>query len=248
MLLEPIALDSVSVAEDGGRRVAVMDLLEVKPAAPAIRVERAVNKLADIVHADELKPINAVEITVSTRWPSVSLAFARQLVDEVNRFNLKTRKSQAAAERQFVEARAAEAERALRDAENHLQVFLQENRIINPSSESAFQRDRMQRDVSRLTQVFTSLVQGLEDARIREVRDTPVITVIAEPELAALPQSRGTIARSVLGAFAGAFVGLLLALFGQSWIRLRRQTNTESREFVQLVHEVTPPFIHGRKS
>src|SRR2546426_756151 len=107
-----------------GRRVAVMDLLAVKTSKPEERIDRTVIALGEVVKARELKTLNAVEVTVTTRWPSVSLAIANRLVSGVQRFNVETRKSQAGAERQFVEARAEEAQRALREAEDRLQVFL----------------------------------------------------------------------------------------------------------------------------
>src|SRR5438445_8264651 len=146
-LLEPIALDTVVVLEEGGRRVALMDLLEVEAPTPERRADRAVRALGEIVKSREVRALGAVEVTVTTRWPSVSLALAERLVRGVNQFNVETRKSQAAAERQFVEAQAGEAERALREAEDRLQGFLQQNRVIS-SPELGFERDRLQRQVA----------------------------------------------------------------------------------------------------
>ena len=126
--LEPIALDTVEVAEEEGRHVALMDLLEIREAlTPERRADRADRALRRIVTASEVKTLGAVKVSVTSRWPSVSVALAEQLVRGVKRFNLETRKSQAA-ERQFVEVQAAEGERALRGAEDRLQVFLQRNR------------------------------------------------------------------------------------------------------------------------
>jgi len=242
-LLEPIALDTVVIVEEQGRRAAVIDLLDIKPAAPRTRVDRAVRKLARMVTANEVRAINAVSVRVATRWPSVSLALVDRLVYGVNQFNLQTRKSQATAERQFVEARGAEAEHALRDAEDRLQTFLQRNRIIGSNSEQALDRDRLEREVARRTQLYTSLLESLEEARIREVRDTPVITVLEEPRAAIVPEGRGTLSKGILGALAGSAVGLIIALLGQGFSRARREVNGESREFFRLVEEATPRFL-----
>ena len=122
-LLEPIALDTVTVTELGGRRVALTDLLGVDPEIPARRLDRTVHKLESIVSAREDKGIGAVRLSVATPWASVSLWIAEQLVSGADKFNLKTRKSQAGEERRFVEERATEAERALRLAEDRLQSF-----------------------------------------------------------------------------------------------------------------------------
>ena len=203
-VLDPIALDTVVVAEDGMRRVALaMDLLKVKVGPPAARIASASGRLAKMVDSREVKALNAVEVTVTTPWPSVSLALAERLVDGVNHFNLQTRKSQAAAERQFVDARVAEAERALRDAEDRLQTFLQRNRgSTEGSPELQFSHDRLQRDVLLRQQVYTSLLQSLEEARIREIRDTPVITVLDAPRLPLLAQGRKTVIKAIAGGLS----------------------------------------------
>jgi uncharacterized protein involved in exopolysaccharide biosynthesis len=164
------------------------------------------------------------------------------LVSGVNRFNLETRKTQAVAERQFVEAQAAEHERLLRDAEERLQLFEQQNRVAN-SPELATQRDRLRRAVELRQQVYTSLVQNREEARIREVRDTPVITVLEDPRLAAFSESRKLALKSLLGVVGGAMIGMLAAFLIQGLAGARHQPTDEAREFFHLVQEATPRFL-----
>jgi uncharacterized protein involved in exopolysaccharide biosynthesis len=206
-LLEPLVLDTLSVAEQGGRRVAVIDLLKVEAPTSAQRTEHAVSALRNLVSADEDKKLGTVSVTVTTPWPSVSLALTERLVRGVNRFNLETRKSQAAAERQFVEARAAEAEVALREAEDRLQVFLQRNRTFASSPELGFDRDRLQREVALRQQAYTTLLQSQEEARIREVRDMPVITMLEDPRLPIDPEPRKSAQKGVLGGLVGLMLG-----------------------------------------
>jgi uncharacterized protein involved in exopolysaccharide biosynthesis len=243
-LLEPIALDTVVVGE--GRRVALMDLLKVEAPTPARRTDLAVRALRRIVKAGEDKKLSAVKLSVATEWPSVSLALAERLVRGVNQFNLETRKSQAAAERQFVEVQAGEAERALREAEDRLQLFLQRNRAIADSPELAFQHDRLQRDVALHQQVYTSLVQSREDAKIREVRDTPVITVLESPRLPVVGEARNSVKKGVLGGFVGGMLGVLIAFLAQGVASARRVPNEEAREFFRLVDEATPRFLRRK--
>lgn len=247
-VLEPIALDTVVVAEEGGRRVALMDLLKVTAPSPARRIELAIRALRGVVSASVDRNLGAVRVLAATRWPSVSLALAQRLVDGVSRFNLETRQSQAAAERRFVEGQAREAERALRDAEDQLQMFLQRNRAMANSPELGFQRDRLQRDVALRQQVYTSLVQSLEDARIREVRDTPVITVLESPRLPLVGESRKSVQKGVVGGLAGGGLGVLVAFCLQALAGARRAPSEGAREFFRLVEEITPHFLRRRSS
>jgi uncharacterized protein involved in exopolysaccharide biosynthesis len=244
-LLAPLALDTVIVSEEGNRRVLVMDLLEVKGSNPVTRSDQAVRGLNGLVTATEVRNLNAVKLSVRTRWPSVSLALADGLLRGVNRFNSETRKSQAVAEREFVEARAAEAEVALRQSENRLQDFLQRNRVIG-SPELAFERDRLQRDVTLRQQLYTSLLQNREEARIREVRDIPVITVIEAPELPVLSEGRRSVFKAFVGAVIGAVVGLLIAFLSHVMTVVRGESSSEAREFFMLLEGATPRFLRRK--
>lgn len=246
-LLEPIAMDSVVVAEQSGRLVPVADLLGAEASSPAARAEAAVERLRSAVTATEDKKLSAVEISVITQWPSVSLALTERLVARLNQFNLETRKSQAAAERQFVEIQAADAGRQLLQAEDRLQGFLQRNRqVISP--ELVFERDRLQREVGLRQQLYTDWLKSREEARIREIRDTPVITVLEEPRKPLRPEARGSVRRAMMGGLIGGGLGILVALFWQALVRVRKSSSEESQEFFSLLSDAAPRLRKARPS
>jgi uncharacterized protein involved in exopolysaccharide biosynthesis len=246
-VLESLVLDTLSVSELGGRRVAVMDLLEVKPTTPPLRLERAVQRLRTRLSVDEDRKLGAVRLTVTTQWPSVSLALAQRMVSAESRFNLEVRRSQVKAERAFVEKQASDAERELREAEDRYQEFLERNRgssILSPMLR--FESDRLQRDVGFKQQLTASLFQQREDARVREVRDTPVITILEGPWLPVEPEARRTLQRTVLGAFLGALIGLVATLVAYTWSAAQQQPTEERTEFFRLLAEVTPRFLRRK--
>lgn len=241
-LLQPLALDSFVVAGQGSPKVSLLDLLKIRGDTPAIRMNEGVKALQRIVQASEDKDVGAVDVTVTTRWPTVSLALARQLIDAINAFNLQKRKSQATAEREFAEARAAEAEQSLHDAENRLSAFMEGNRVAN-APQLALERERLQRDVELRQQVYTTLVQSREEARLREVRDMPVITMLEDPQLPAVPEPRKSVQKAIFGALAGAVLGMLIALFARRIDGARRAPSDEARAFFELVGEATPRLL-----
>lgn len=243
-LLEPIAADTLVVPEENGRRMAIADLFRVKPGAAPLRLERTVRALRKKLTVEEDKKIGGVKLTVATRWPNVSFGIAHRLVRGVNQFNLESRKTQAGAERRFVEAQAIEAERILRDAENRLQLFLQRNRGgLAGSPELQLERDRLQREVTLRQQMFTSLTENQEEAKIREVRNTPVITVIEQPKVPVLAEPRHTVTKALLGALAGAVLGVIIAFLSQRVAGARTAPSQEATEFFELVDEATPRFL-----
>jgi uncharacterized protein involved in exopolysaccharide biosynthesis len=162
-----------------------------------------------------------VTVGVRTKSPYVSLAIARRLLEGLNNFNLITRQSQAREERRFTELRLSEARAALRTAEDNLQRFLQTNRTFSAAAALRLQQDRLQREVDLQQQVVASLAQQYEANRIREVRDTPVITVIEPPVLAVVPDPRLRVLIVLLGAIGGFGLGVLAVLARESWRRER---------------------------
>lgn len=238
VLLVAVARDTFPVAELGGRRVPLLDVFEVGEGTAARREERGVKLLDKMVTAAVAKPTGLVEFTVSTKWRSVSLAIANDLINGVNAYNERTRQDQAAAERKFVEGRLAIAGTDLRDAENRMERFLQTNRNLSGSPELIMQRDRIQRDVSLRQQVFTSLTQSYEEARIREVRDTPVITVLEPPSVPTEPASRGRVIRVLLGLILGGIFGVFLAFTSDMVARQRQSGDAEANAFADTLAEV----------
>lgn len=175
-----------------------------------------------------------VEVSVQTPWPGLSEILAGRILELVNDFNLQTRQSQAAAEREFVEGRLAVAQDSLRAAEERLADFLEGNRQWSNSPELGFQHDRLQRQVAMRQEVYTSLAEAYEQARIAEVRNTPVITVVEPPERPVKADSRRGLLKLALGVVLGGMLGVFVA-FGQEYMaRARSEEDQEYREFSGL--------------
>lgn len=192
--------------------IPLVELLEIEAEAEALRLARAVKWLEeDALSVSTGRETGTVTLEVQTRWPEVSRAVADNLLNEIARFNLETRQSQAAAERTFIEERVKLAEGELRAAEEALQSFLQNNRVIGEFSQAKSDFDRLQREVLLRQQVYTTLVQSYEQARISEVRDTPVLTILQRPFLPPEPDGRGLVLSLALGVVLGGMVGVVLA-------------------------------------
>jgi capsule polysaccharide export protein KpsE/RkpR len=213
-LLEPIVSDTITIPELA-RVETIEALLRAGGKSQRERAQRATRSVQKLIDAKEDRHLSAVILTAKTKWPSVSYQLVVRLLRALDRFNAEARQSQASAERQFAETAAAEAERSLRNAEDQLQDFLQQNREIAGSPSLQFARDRLQREVALRQQVYTTLLQSREDARLREVRDTPVITIIDAPEFPAIPDSRGLARRLMIGVVVGGLAGLGIVWLGQ---------------------------------
>jgi len=199
----------VGVEGAGGDSVSLLDLVKIAGATPQVRVARGIKWLRDQALSTSVDAqTSIVTVSVSTRWPEISYQIAAALLQQVQDFDLETRRTQAQAEREFLEGRVAAARKDLRSAEGDLQTFLQNNRQFANSPELVFQHDRLQRQVTMRQDLYTSLSQSYEQARIQEVQNTPVITILERPIVPPLREPRRTVLKTLLGLILGAMIGV----------------------------------------
>lgn len=212
----------------------VADWLKVKQPDPAIRRERTIDRLQDRVGAVADAKTGMVEVQARMPQPQLAELVVKRMLELLNDFNLRTRQSQARAERMFTEQRLGEVQADLRAAENRLQAFLQRNRDIFNSPQLKFEQDRLQREVSMRQDLYTNLAQSYEQSRIDEVRDTPVITVVEPVSRPVEPDSRRIVVRAVVGFLLGAMLGVVAAFFLEFGRSRREAGDTTYADLVAL--------------
>jgi uncharacterized protein involved in exopolysaccharide biosynthesis len=196
-------------------------LIGVRGPDPRSNREAAINYLRQAVNATVSPRSGILTVQVTTTSPILAQQVARRLLDEVTRFNLETQHARMGAERQFAQRRLEEAGNALRDAERRFEAFLRTNRQFGNSPELMLREDALRRDVGFRQQIFTSLAQSVAEARMEEERDTPIITVIEQPEIPLHAASRGIIVKSAFAGILGLLAGAVLVL-GRTAATLRR--------------------------
>lgn len=197
-----------------------------RPRTAEERRERAIREIADRVHTEVSEKTGVVSFSVVTLAPALSRDVAAQLLEAVSRFNQDTRRSQAGAERRFAERRLAEARADLRRAEGRLLTFLVSNREFDAAPSLQLDRSRLNDDVSTQRQLVLTLTQSYEQARLEEVRDTPVVTVMDAPEIPVRPESRRVAVWAALGAALGLLAGIAIA-YVREYMRLVRDDDSE---------------------
>jgi hypothetical protein len=85
--------------------------------------------------------------------------------------------------------------------------------VFSAAPQLVLQEDRLRREVSLRQQVVSGLAQGLEQARLEESRNLPVITIVEAPVRPALPDSRRLVLKALFAAIVSgtALLGLVLA-------------------------------------
>jgi uncharacterized protein involved in exopolysaccharide biosynthesis len=199
----------LSTAHGDTARTTFVEMLGVEATTEAEVTRRAVKALRQRLRAERDFDAGMLRIALDERSPIVAEELLERLVDIANGFNVDRRRSKAAAERAFAQQRVEETRAELRHAERALEQFLASNRAIETPS-LAFQYGRLQREVEYNQRLHSVIAELFEQARLDEVRNTPVFTVVEHARGSA--ERVSVVRRVLLAAMVGTLFGLACAL------------------------------------
>ena len=238
-VMRDVLLTEYEVAQPRPFRGTLVEYFRIHEDDPVKRLARGLRRLHKIVEVTVSTKTGVVEFAVTTESPALSLRVAQRMLELVNDYNLRRRQSQARQEREFLEGRLTEVRRELSQAEDSLARFSRRNRRLADSPELQVEQERLQRQVTLRQQVYLTLAQNFEAAKLEEVRSTPLISVIDQPDVFVEPLLRHTLLK-VLAAFLVATV--LVAGFTLATAVLRRAGEGELggyREFMEVLRDAT---------
>jgi len=221
----------------GAVTVRLVDLYRVRKGTPLEQQDAAVDRLKRDISAEAELQTGLVKFEVRARHAPMALQIAQQLLAQLSDFNLKQRRSQATAERQFIAERLAQLRAELSEAEARHQAFLKANREFRNAPHLLFENDRLAREVTMRQQIYTGFAEEYERAKINEVRDTPVITVVQAPRLPTRPSSRHLLVKGMLSLVIGLLMGLTIAFAREFFRRSRMQDPAGAARFAELRQE-----------
>jgi uncharacterized protein involved in exopolysaccharide biosynthesis len=234
-------------------------ILEIEEDTPRETLDEGVEWLRNHSSATVDNNTGAVEFSVELPDPDLAAAVTTHMVGLLNDFNQKTRNLRARERRKFAEVRTAEAQGDLEVAEDSLRDFLTRNRQFEYTPQLLFERNRLERQVALRQEVYQTLRREFEIARIEEVNDTPVLTVVDPAVPPAKPSSPRPIRMGFVAAVLGLLLGVTLAFVleylersreqhplayervAQAWRRRTRRRELQpavGEEFVERPHSV----------
>jgi uncharacterized protein involved in exopolysaccharide biosynthesis len=190
---------------EGADSARLLDLLDVRGRTRADSVYRGLLALTARITILIDDQTGIARLSVRDRDPRLAAEVAGAFVHALNDFNATTRRSRARAKREFAEVRLAQATGELRQAEDSLQAFHERNYRWEQSPALTAQEARLERDVQIKQELYLTLQREHEEARLQEVNDTPVITVV---DPAVPPEMKSRPRRRLLVIFAAVAAGL----------------------------------------
>lgn len=141
---------------------------------------QALQKINDRITVSESKKTGLITVSVLSEEPRLSKEIVAFIADALIKYINQVQLKQASENRQFIEERIKETEAQLNESEETLKRFREDNRSIKDSPELQLELERLMRDVEVNQQVYITLKQQYEIARIEEVKEAPIVNVLDE--------------------------------------------------------------------
>ncbi len=170
-------------------------------------------ELAERIKVNE-EDSGLIKISVLMEEPQLASHIANYISDYIKRYIAEELELQSRKYRQFIEERLESAEGELRISEEELTDFRKKHTMALEPPETQLQRARLMRNVEVNQEVYITLRQQYELAKIDELKELPIINVLDRAEPAADKDSPRRLLIIVITFLAGGFIGIL-------WVLLR---------------------------
>ena len=143
-----------------------------------IIIEEAIKKFANQVKVSEDKITGLIKITTSFQEPRLAAQIANFVGQQVEIYIQKENSAQSTKEKLFISERLAVVKKELEVSELELKEFKERNRGYEDSPELFMFFSQLFREVEAKKQVYLTLQQQLELARIEEVKRSPILHIL----------------------------------------------------------------------
>jgi len=167
----------------------------------------ALEELSDRITVEEDKT-GLIKVDVLMEEPELSAQISNYIYDGVVELTNVNHIETAKLNRKFIQERQVEVKDILISAENKLKEFRSKNRKVMDSPQLQLELERLMRDVEIQTQVFITLQQQYELARIEEVKETPSVVILDRGKPAAEEDTPKRKLIVILSIIIGGIIGV----------------------------------------
>jgi len=152
-------------------------------------------------------------VDIHASEPRLATEINKALLEELDTHQQEFNRAKASKTRKFIEERIIDTEKELITSEETLKNFMVRNRRIENSPLLLLEQQRLTREVTVLTSVFTTLKQQYETTKIEEVKESDYVVILDPPEVPLFPNKPKkallVIIFGVLGIFLGMAIGFV---------------------------------------
>ena len=213
-----------------------MDTLEIK----------AVDSFLGMIGIAEDKITAILTLKINAPEPNLAAEINKALIEELDAHQRKYNKAKTLDTKQFIEERIIDTEKELMAAEEALKVFMDRNRRIENSPALQLKKQRLGREVTVLTGVFTTLKQQLETTKIEEVKESDYVVVLDSPEVPLQRSKPNKKLMVILAGFIGLGLGIILAFVREFAANSEKEEKDKMSEAKSLILKNISELIPGK--
>ena len=207
----------------GGRGAGGLDVDAIR------REERAVERLRSRITVDEDNATGLVRARVWMEERQLAVDVSYYLAEVAGEIVAEMNNAVESQNRQFIAERMVDVKAELVAQEATLTAFRERNRFVQSSPQLQLEEERLLRDVRLQTELYLTLSQQYELARIEEVRRESPLVVLDNPQVPALKDKPRRKVMVILFFIGGTLIGM-------AWLLARLFWN-EPQAFIRDIHE-----------
>ena len=169
--------------------------------------EKAIKKFNNHIEVNEDRISGLIKISTTFQDPYIAAGVANFIGNQVELYIQKENSAQSTKEKLFISERLLIVKRELEIAELELKNFKESNRGYEDSAELFMIFSQLFREVEAKKEVYLTLQQQLELARIEEVKQSPILHILDH----AVPPIRKSFPNRSLFLMISAFLGILIS-------------------------------------
>jgi len=187
------------------------------------RLEKGRKKLSHHISTTDDEAAGLVTLTITASSPELAVELADSALGIANRLTATALVQQASIQRAYLEGRLRDARQDLSDRENDLQRFYEENRTYQQSPALVAREARLHREADMSRDLYVSVRQQYDQARLSEARNVPSLSFIGVPTLPYKPDWPKPLLNGVLAALAV----VSLRFSWRQWRRTRQASESD---------------------
>ena len=190
----------------------------------------AIDRLINMIQVSEDIKTSILTLEIHASEPGFSAKLNKNIIDALDAHQRRYNRGKTRDTKEFILERIKDTEKELFAAEEALKIFQDRNRRIENSPALQLERLRLNREVTVMTGVFTTLKQQLETSKIEEVKKSDYVIVLDAPEtplFTSKPKKKKIV---ILSTIAGLGFSLILAFIRDFIIHSDKKEKNKIRE------------------
>jgi uncharacterized protein involved in exopolysaccharide biosynthesis len=205
----------------------------------------AIENFLGMIDISEDIKTGIITLSISASEPSFAAEVNQALIEELDTHQRKYNKAKTSDTKKFIEERIIDIEKELMATEEDLKVFMDRNRRIENSPALQLEKQRLGREVTVLTGVFTTLKQQLETTKIEEVKESDYVVVLDSPEAPLKRSKPKKTLMVILTGFLGIGLGIIIGFIREFATNSEKELKDKMTEAKSLVMKNISELLPG---